>query len=125
MSLIKSSRAYSSADLGTYQGKIAGTSNTCAATSVLISVKHSITHEFEKEGDTESPISEQDILNGHPISNDDIKDIIDNRSPDIADRIRGSSEELNMSEWDVWNHLVHEAGAYSHLHAPSQIAGNI
>jgi len=125
MSLIKSSRAYSSADLRTYQGKITGTSNTCAATSVLISVKHSITHEFEKEGDTENPISEQDILIGHPISNDDIKDIIDNTSPEIANQIRGSSEELNMSEFDVWRYLVHDVGAFSHLHAPSTIAGNI
>ena len=123
MSCLKmNSELFSSTDLGTYQGRIhpnetnnqVDHSNTCGPICVLISKKHAIDNE-EKPNDR------------RPISDDEIKTVIDRDAATLAVAIRAEyclGAASNMTTSDVYGYLIRQR-VLSQAYNPEEIGGNI
>ena len=123
MSCLKmNSELFSSADLGTYQGRIDPSetnnqvdhSNTCGPICVLISKKHAIDNEEKPNG-------------RRPISDDEIKTVIDRDATTLAVAIRAEyclGAASNMTTSDVYGYLIRQR-VLSQAHNPEEIGGNI
>ena len=89
-------------------------SNTCGPICVLISKKHAIDNE-EKPNDR------------RPISDDEIKTVIDRDAATLAVAIRAEyhlGEDANMTTSDVYSYLRRQR-VLSQAHNPEEIGGNI
>lgn len=126
MSYLKSnSELFSSADLGTYQGRIdpdetnnqVEHSNTCGPICVLISKKHAIDNEENEEKRNDR----------RPISDDEVKTIIDRDAATLAAAIRAEyriGNASNMTTSDIYSYLIRQR-VLSQAHSPEEIGGNI
>lgn len=98
-----------------------------AVISVLISIAHGITVVDVADEDDENPDTELDAEESATVSvsNDDIKDIIDNRAPALATQIRESRAEnlLNIEAYEVWAPLVRTH--FTVFDSPETFGGNI
>ena len=89
-------------------------SNTCGPICVLISKKHAIDNEEKPNG-------------RRPISDDEIKTVIDRDAATLAVAIRAEyhlGEDANMTTSDVYSYLRRQR-VLSQAHNPEEIGGNI